>query len=244
MTDHADLAAVLDAELAARIITVHHPRARRISLRLDPSNDRIVLVRPRRASGRAVTAFVASRQTWIREKLGSLPPRIAFSDGACIPILGTAHRVRLVSGTRGGVWRENDVIFVAGRAEHAPRRLKEWLKDEARRTLAPIVRAMAAIAERKIARISVRDTVSRWGSCSSKGVLSFSWRLMFAPRGVALYVAAHEVAHLVHLNHGPKFWRAVEAILDATEMDAATRQEAASARHWLRRHGSALHRYG
>lgn len=239
-----DLCAVLPMDLAARVVSVASPRARRVSLRVDPAGARIVLVHPARANPRAVLAFVASRADWIRTHLDALPARIPFTDGACIPIAGADHRLRFAPEARGGVWREGDTILIAGRPEFAARRMKDWLKAEAKRALAPMAHAMAALIGRRVARITVRDTTSRWGSCSADGGLSFSWRLILAPRHVLTYVAAHEVAHLRHLDHGRPFWRTVDAILDGyvTEQDA--RREAASARDWLRRRGALLHRYG
>jgi predicted metal-dependent hydrolase len=109
---------------------------------------------------------------------------------------------------------------------------------EARAAIAPLARAMAAQLGRKVTRISVRDTTSRWGSCSRGGALSFCWRLILAPDAVFTYVVAHEVAHLAHMNHGPAFWRTVDKLMPP---GLGTPR---SARDWLRRHGAVLHRYG
>lgn len=239
-----DLQSVLPSALAARVATVVNPRARRLSLRLDPAGGQIVLVVPKRASSRTVLGFVGSRQAWIRAHLETLPPRIPFCDGALIPVGGTDHTLKLAPERRGGVWREGDTIMIAGQPEFAPRRMRDWLKREARRELTPLVHAMASALGCKVKQVTVRDTTSRWGSCSSDGKLSFSWRLMLAPRAVLLYVAAHEVAHLRHLHHRRIFWRTVDEVLDACVNDAAERRDAGLARDWLRRHGAGLHRYG
>lgn len=239
-----DLSAALGSELATRISTVLNPRARRMSLRLDPAGNQIVLVRPRRASDRTILNFVASRKEWIKARLDSLPPRIVFADGVHIPIAGQDHVLKLAPEKRGGVWREGETVFIAGQPEFAARRVKEWLKSEARRMLTPMVQAMATVIERKVKHVTVRDTTSRWGSCSSDGKLSFSWRLVLAPIPVLTYVAAHEVAHLKHLNHSDAFWRTVDDVLDAYEKDPARRRETDLARDWLQGHGAGLHRYG
>ena len=238
VTEAALTAALDDAALAARIVARVSPKARRISLRIDVGSGQVVLVQPRRMSARAVLAFVASKRDWIAEHLAKLPPRIAFTDGAAIPLRGTAHVVRFAPEERGGVWRRDGEIVVTGRAEHAPRRLTDWLKDEARTAIAPLARTLAEQLDRSVARVTVRDTTSRWGSCSPGGALSFSWRLILAPDDVFTYVVAHEVAHLKHMNHGPAFWRTVEMLMPEGA------EAARSARDWLRVHGAVLHRYG
>jgi predicted metal-dependent hydrolase len=237
------LARALDnPSLAARVIIDINPRARRISLRVDPTQGCIVLVRPRRASDRAVADFVISRQEWIDTHLQSMPPRIAFLDGVVIPYLGLDYILRFRPHERGGVWKDDDrkEIVVTGRAEHSARRLRDWLKNEARAALSAPVHAMAGELGKPVIRLTVRDTRSRWGSCSRDGKLSFSWRLIFAPHAVLKYVAAHEVAHLKHMNHSRAFWSTVETLLTSQSSEPNWK----SARQWLRRGGAALHRYG
>ncbi len=235
----ADLiAAVDDPALAARIAVRVSPQARRVTLRIDVASGQVILVQPRRASARSVLSFVASRRDWIVEHLANIPARILFADGVVIPLRGIAHTIRFAPEKRSPVRREGDEIIVAGRIEHAPRRLTDWLKGEARAGIAPLARRLAEKLDRKIARITVRDTTSRWGSCSPDGALSFSWRLILAPDDVFTYVVAHEVAHLRHMNHGPAFWRTVEMLMPDGP-DAAQ-----SARDWLRAQGAVLHSYG
>ena len=240
LTDTSLAKALDNQDLAARIAVDVNPRARRISLRVDPINGRVILVRPPRVSDRTVMAFVADKADWIAGHLETLPPRIAFVDGATVPYRGVDHTLRLRPEARGGVWREGLEIIVTGRPEHASRRLRDWLKDEARSLLTPAVYAMAAALEVSVTRITVRDTRSRWGSCARDGKLAFSWRLILAPEDVLIYVAAHEVAHLKHMNHSPAFWRTVESLLESTSLEG----DWTLARKWLRRGGAALHRYG
>jgi predicted metal-dependent hydrolase len=245
----AELAAYLKAalgDLAERIVTSINPRARRISLRLDPTLGHIVLVRPRGVSARAATRFAVEMRGWIETHLESLPPRIRFRDGVRVPYLGMEHLIRHAPDAKRGVWREDGVIFVSGREEHVARRVTDWFKAEAKNLLGPRARAMAESLGCKVARISVRDTRSRWGSCSADGKLSFSWRLILAPEAVLTYVAAHEVAHLRYLDHSRAFWRTVsEAQAAYVERDASKEvMTPGSAREWLRRSGTALHAYG
>ena len=225
-------------DIASRIIIETSARARRLGLRVEPARDCVVLVRPRRASNTAVTAFVAAHMSWICDHLKALPARVPFADGAVIPFQGVDHVLKARPQERGGVWREEGCIIVTGQPEHMGRRVTDWLKTEARSNLATLVNAMAATLGREVNRITVRDTRSRWGSCAQGGRLSFSWRLILAPPFVLRYVAAHETAHLLHANHGPAFKRATSDLLKPYGEDPAL------ARAWLGRHGSGLHRFG
>lgn len=244
----AELAAHLQAALgplSERITTTINPRARRISLRLDPAAGQIVLVRPRGVSARAATLFAVEMRGWIEARLEALPPRIRFQDGVSLPYLGIDHVIRHAPEARRGVWREDGVIFVSGREEYLARRVADWLKAEAKALLAPRARGMAQALGCKVARLSVRDTRSRWGSCSADGKLSFSWRLILAPEAVLTYVAAHEVAHLKHLDHSRAFWRTVNEALAAYAEDGKREvMPLGLAREWLHRSGTALHAYG
>jgi predicted metal-dependent hydrolase len=150
-------------------------------------------------------------------------------------LFGTPHVVRHRPDARGTVWLEGAEIHVAGRPEHLARRLRDWLTVEVRRRLLPLVHAKAQRVERAVKRITVRDTRSRWGSCGPDGGLSFSWRLVFAPAEVLDYLVAHEVAHLVHMNHGPRFWALARTLSDGPI-------EAPQA--WLKVHGETLLQYG
>jgi len=239
-----DLSQVLPPDLATRVVMHWSPRAKRLCVRLDPSAGHIVLVRPKRASASVTLKFVASRADWIQKHLAMLPPQIPFADGARIPIAGVDHTLRLAPEKRGGVWREDGHIMISGGAEFAARRMTDWLKEETRRVIAPMAHAMAESIGHKVKHVTVRDTTSRWGSCSPDGRLSFSWRLILAPLPVLIYVAAHEVAHLKHLNHGRAFWRTLDEVLDASVKEAEVRREARLASDWLNRHGAGLHRYG
>jgi predicted metal-dependent hydrolase len=214
---------------------LRNARARRASLRVDPARRRIVLTVPMRmARGTAVT-FAESQAGWIAARLKRLPERRPFADGAELPLFGAPHLVRHRPQTRGTVWLEGGEIHVAGRPEHLPRRLRDWLMAELRTRLVPMVHAKAAEVERVVSRITVRDNRSRWGSCGPDGTMSFSWRLVFAPPEVLDYLVAHEVAHLVHLNHGPRFW-ALARRLSAGPIEGP--------QAWLKANGEALLQYG
>ncbi|WP_193184686.1 M48 family metallopeptidase [Nisaea sediminum] len=215
-------------------------RARRLSLKVDPARGMPELVLPRGVAPTQAESFVARNVVWLEERLKRLPDSVPFADGVTIPLLGTDHLIRHTPERRGTVRRveagetEPARLEISGGADHLPRRLTDWLKREARREISERARFYAEQLGRRPARISIRDTRSRWGSCSSKGALSFSWRLILAPEHVLDYVCAHEAAHLIEMNHSHRFWALVERLVE--DMDTS--------RAWLKRHGAALHRYG
>ena len=209
-------------------------RARRLILRIDADSDGAVVTLPPGASLAEAVSLARREAGWIADRLAALPPRVPFADGAAIPLLGFEHRVCRQAGPRLPVRREGGEILVSGEPDHVARQLAGWLRQEALREITPRAHAKAQRLDRRVRRISVRDTRSRWGSCSPEGRLSFSWRLVMAPARVLDYVVAHEVAHLAEPRHGPAFWRTVAALHGDVDW----------ARRWLRRRGPALHRYG
>lgn len=211
-----------------------HPRARRLTLRLEPASGRFHLVLPRGVALAEGLAFARSRKAWILGQLDSLPPQVPFAPGAAIPYLGRDHEIVHQPEARGAVWREDGQICVTGFAEHLPRRVEDYLKMQARRELGERAHEKAAGIERRVTRIALRDTHSRWGSCARDGRINFSWRLILAPEPVLDYVVAHEVAHLVHMNHSRDFWRLV----------ARLTEDVPGSKQWLRRNGASLLRYG
>ena len=226
---------IAHAEHTLPVTFIRSARARRASLRVDPAHRRIVLTAPLRMARDTAVSFAQQQAGWIAARLKRLPDRRPFVDGAQVPLFGAPHRVRHRPDQRGTVWVEGDEIHVAGRAEHLPRRLRDWLTAEMRKRLAPIVQAKAERVERKVKRITVRDARSRWGSCGPDGAMSFSWRLVFAPPEVLDYLVAHEVAHLVHMNHGPRFWALAERLCDGPM---------ALPQAWLKTNGETLMQYG
>ncbi|MEX0340932.1 MAG: M48 family metallopeptidase [Arenibacterium sp.] len=204
-------------------------RARRISLRISRLDGRVTLTLPKRVSVHEAMDFARSKEAWIRKHLEERPEDCVVEIGAAIPVEGVARRISAVSGRR--VQLGADEIGVPGRA--VPARLQSWLKELARDRLAAASDHYASALGRSYTRITLRDTRSRWGSCSSEGALMYSWRLIMAPPEVLDYVAAHEVAHLVEMNHSPAFWALVEKLYGPYD----------APRKWLRVEGNALHRY-
>lgn len=209
-------------------------RARRISLRIDPRGPLVVVTLPARAGRAGGMALLTDNAVWVMNRLAALPPSISFADGASVPVSGIAHRVRHVPGGRGGAWLADNDICVAGEAEFVPRRVADLLRREARQRLGALTAAKAAMASVRPLRVTVKDTRTRWGSCTPDGTVMFCWRLVMAPVFVQDYLAAHEVAHLRHMNHGKRFWALVTEL--TPHADAAIA--------WLKSDGVSLLRTG
>jgi predicted metal-dependent hydrolase len=209
-------------------------RARRVRIRVDARKGEAVLVLPPRAALREGRDFAQSNAAWLRARLAELPPRVPFEPGVEIGVAGTSYVLHWDRHAPPRVHAIGALIVVGGPRDAFAHKVTEWLKRKARERVARRAEALAERAGRAIRRISIRDPRARWGSCTHKGDLSFSWRLILAPAHVLDYVVAHEVAHLVHLNHGPNFWKLVERLMP----------DFAEARAWLDRHGPELQRYG
>ncbi|MEO0791740.1 MAG: SprT family zinc-dependent metalloprotease [Pseudomonadota bacterium] len=227
--------------LPAPVEVRRHPQARRMTLRVSRTQRTVIMTLPMTCDLKQAGDFLSNHLDWVQERLGGLPEPQPFADGALVPLRGTPHRVIFGGMKRGhGVVKVGadaqgtPTLTVFGAPEHAPRRLREWLVSEARRDLDARVQIHAHRLRSSYNRITIRDQVSRWGSCSSNGNLSFSWRLILAPPAILDYVAAHEVAHLREMNHGPRFWA----------LCAQTCPDFAEAKNWLDLYGIELHRYG
>jgi predicted metal-dependent hydrolase len=216
-----------------------HRRARRYTLRIHPTDREAILTMPPRGTLMEAKDFAQLHGGWIAARLGRLPKAAPFYPGTIVPVRGVPHRIVHRPGMRGTVWAETRdsgerILCVAGAAEHIERRVHDYMKREVRADLQEAVQSCAQALGVKVKRLSIRDQSSRWGSCTSSGSLSFSWRLILAPPFVLDYLAAHEVAHLVEMNHSVRFWRVVARICPSAER----------AKKWLDTSGNDLHRYG
>lgn len=217
---------------AAPSVEVHlkrTARARRISLRVSSLDGRVTLTLPPHVPERVACAFAEEKARWISEAVGRVAEPVAVSPGASIPVEG--EEIRLVGGPGRSAKLDGGMLSVPG--SRAGIAAEAFLKTLARDRLAMAVDRHAAALGREPGRITLRDPRSRWGSCSAQGNLMFSWRLAMAPPPVLDYVAAHEVAHLAHMDHSSAFWTAVARLFP----------DHAAQRQWLRRDGQALHRY-
>ncbi len=213
-----------------------HPRSTRITLRIEPGARRLSLTVPTGLSHEEIDDFLNRHQGWLLTKLARFPQEDAvLGSGSILMLRGIAHKIEH-SGQLRGVTEvvtacETPVLKVSGLEEHIGRRITAFLKKEARSDLELAVGRHAIHVQKPVKSIAIKDTRSRWGSCSWDGNLSFSWRIIMAPPFVIDYLAAHEVAHLDEMNHGPKFWALCRRLCSRTD----------EAKTWLRKHGSQLH---
>ncbi|WOI55363.1 SprT family zinc-dependent metalloprotease [Palleronia sp. LCG004] len=217
----------LPGEPPVELVIRRSGRARRISLRVSALDGRVTLSVPAAASERAALDFAASKASWIRAQLACGVPAAQVGPGTVLSVLGRPREVAIGSGGAALLDRE---IRVSARRAIGPQ-VAALLKEAARDALERASRRHAAAIGCRPGRITMRDTRSRWGSCSAEGNLNYSWRLVLAPPDVLDYVAAHEVAHLRHMDHSRAFWSVVEEL----------RPDWRDHRDWLRREGSRLH---
>jgi predicted metal-dependent hydrolase len=227
-------------DIGAQLEVRRHPGARRLTLRVSRTRRAVIVTLPLQCDLDEAGTFLNRHIDWVRARLDSLPNQVPFEDGAAMPLRGEPHMITFTGSARSraiSISRERSQrpsIVVPGAKDFAANRLVRWLFDEARRDLEASVLRHTRLLSLKATRIAVRDQTSRWGSCSTTGALSFSWRLILAPPFVLDYVAAHEVAHLAEMNHGAGFWALVKKI----------RPDFEAGKQWLQVRGPDLHRYG
>jgi predicted metal-dependent hydrolase len=215
------------------IIIRKHSTSRRMVLRYQPLQHQISLTLPRYVSLKKGLHFVEEKRDWLTQQINEKSPQIPFVNGQVIPVLGKDYTLRHVGG-RGTISVTGNEILIHGDESFMKRRLLDWLKRQAKQEISAIADFKGKMIHKSVGKISLRDTSSRWGSCSHEGNLSFSWRLVFAPYEVLYYVVCHEVAHIEHHNHSHAFWKAVHLLCPNYE----------SYRDWLKIHGHKLYTYG
>ena len=227
--------AALEAALPVPIEIRPLRSAKRLRLRFDDRAGILKLTCPARTSRRAALAWALDQSDWIATQLRRSPAKIPLADGAVIPVEGRDTRLEWVEGASRHPELSSEALRCGGPLTSFPRRIQAFLKQLALETMSRDVEHYAAIAGVTVASVTVGDAASRWGSCSSAGRIRLSWRLIMAPAEVRRFVVAHEVAHRVHLNHGPGF-KALEARLVGPGLAAAKAE--------LRRSGPLLRRIG
>jgi len=202
-----------------------------LSLRVSRLDGRVTLTLPPRAPEREAIAFLRDREGWLRGHLAGIGADQRPAIGGHLPFLGTDMPI-MAGPVRRLTLRDGALIVPDEPDQRTATRLQTFVKSQARDHLAQASDHYAAQLGRSYKSLTLRDTRSRWGSCSSSGALMYSWRLVMAPQAVLNYVAAHEVAHLAEMNHSPAFWAVVERLFPTH----------ADCRRWLRTHGETLHR--
>lgn len=212
------------------ILIRKNARSKNMVLRYLSKQAAVSLSLPRYVSIRQGLNFAQSKSDWLEKQIAAHPQNIGLHDGAQIVVLSQRITICHVGG-RGTAKQDGDKLLVHGDAAFLERRVREWVIAKARQEIEKHVQHKTALIGLRAKKITLRDTTSSWGSCNHAGHLSFSWRLVFAPPEVLEYVVAHEVAHLMHLNHSPAFWQQV-AVLCPDYKRSYT---------WLKRHGKELH---
>jgi predicted metal-dependent hydrolase len=215
-------------------ITVHlrkNSRAKRYSLRISNKDGKISLTLPRWSNLNEAMAFARDQEGWMRKHLAKQLQPIDVRFGETILLDGIAHEI--AHGQGRSVVVDGGVIYIPGRDEQLVPKLRAYFKTLARERLVPASEHYAGLLGRSIGRVTLRDTRSRWGSCTSDGHLMYSWRLVMAPRAVQNYVAAHEACHLIEMNHSDAYWALVAQVSPNYKAD----------RNWLKVHGALLHQY-
>ena len=233
--DHLD---ILHDGTRFRVALRRRPTARRLTLRVSSATGEVVMTLPPRSSLAVARTFAISHGGWILARLAKMPERVPLAAGSLLPLRGIPHRIvhrsERSGATRAEVVDGEAVISVACEAPHLPRRVRDFLEREVRKDLTQAVKTYTEALGQGPKRITVRDTRSRWGSCTARGELNFSWRLILAPPLVLDYLVAHEMGHLREMNHSSRFWSLVESLCPNVE----------EAERWLKRNGAGLHRYG
>jgi hypothetical protein len=221
-----------------RVVLKTNARARRVSLRVDAARNRVVAVAPSERRLSEAVAFARERTPWMLERLAARPAGRPFVPGGGVPLRGAVVPLVAVPGAAAARLVEDAAglrIVSGGTGEAFARRVERLLRAEARRDLEARTEIHVRALGLALPKVALADPKSRWGSCTpSRGTIRYSWRLILAPPWVLDYVAAHEVAHLVHADHSPRFWAVVKSLLGDEKRGRA----------WLRAHGGELHAVG
>ncbi|MBC8130781.1 MAG: M48 family metallopeptidase [Rhizobiaceae bacterium] len=219
------------------LVVRRNPRAKRLIMRLSPGARELSITAPPRVSAAAILDFIERHKGWAESRIVRAEGLIEVADGAILPFRGGTLRIVHEPGRRGSRLDtaadalDDMVLRVGGDAGHLPRRVTDALKREARRDLQAAVDRHSAAVGLQPSAMTLKDTRSRWGSCSADRRLSFSWRIVMAPPEVLDYLVAHEVAHFRQMNHAPAFWSLCRALCPGMD----------EGRAWLKRHGASLH---
>ena len=210
------------------------PRARRISLRVVPGKGCFDLVVPQGVATAKALEFARSKASWLASRCETATKKQPFAKGMLIQFRGNRITIETTQQALRRVELTQDKLIVWDIRGNVDELVSDWLKNQAKQRFLKLANEKAAKLGKSFNNIRVRDTKTRWGSCSIRGNLNFSWRLIMAPDFVTDYIAAHEVAHLAHMNHSPYFWDKVAQLSPNTK----------KAKDWLREYGASLHLLG
>lgn len=214
------------------IVVRRYANARAYRLRLDAGAKVLRLSMPARGSVNKALAWAQQQGSWVEQQLGNAAQTLLLADGAIFPLEGEDVQICWQAGRGRTPQRDGNRLIVGGDRARAGSYVLRWLKERARLILSAESFDMAEGAGLKLASVAIGDPRSRWGSCSSRGALRYSWRLILAPPDVRRAIVAHEVAHLQHMNHSQAFHAAHQELLGDCP---------GFANQWLRQHGRELH---
>lgn len=211
---------------------VNSQRAKRLSLRIDEKQHIPVLTIPKRCSQAKVKEFLDTNHDWVVNMMARLPLAVRFSDGDKISFWGKNYVIRHCLENRFSGF-DGDVLKISGDIEFLHRRVMEYLKTQTLKTISEMTVEKAALIGKKVKSVAIKDTRSRWGSCTTSGHISYNWRICMAPLEVINYLVCHEVSHLKHPDHSSEFWDCVAQLCP----------EYKETRRWLKTHGKSLYKY-
>lgn len=209
-------------------------RAKSLRLSLDSARRELRLSLPMRANLKRALGWAQEHEGWVRTQLAALPQMVMLDDGVVFPLEGRDVRICWVEGASRTIRLEGDQLLLGGAAESVGARVLRWLKNRAKLVLEAESLAIAQDHGLIVASVGIGDPRSRWASCASSGAIRYSWRLILCPPAVRRATVAHELAHLLHMDHSSAFHAAHRRILG---------EDPRQARVWLRTHGNALHRF-
>lgn len=223
----------ISQEVGMDIKVVRSQSANKLILRIDAKERIPVLSVPAFCSQRRAVKFVNDNMDWILQALAKLPEVKKFADGESISLFGQQVVICHRPDEKGGVWLENNLLCVSGKAEFLHRRVRDYIKRQAGDKFYERSKKLAEQIGCKLNGVVIKDTKSRWGSCSSLHNINYSWRIALAPEFVIDYLMAHEVSHLKHQDHSDAFWACVAQLCP----------EWSQGNSWLRRNGKSLYAY-
>jgi predicted metal-dependent hydrolase len=221
-------------EQTVPLIVRKTPRAKRLTLRLQfKKQNQVILTAPDRTSANTLSSFIERSLPWLEKQILQDKPRQVYRHGMSMTILDKSYELRHKTSPSFCLWWGEDYLLIHAPAEKLGYYVKKALYQTACQFLQSQTLDYASQIDKTVKRVTVRDTRSRWGSCTGQGNISYSWRLIFAPMAVAKYVCAHEVAHLIEMNHSVHFWNIVKNLCPDYKL----------LRQWLRQNGTALFQY-
>ncbi len=224
----------INADLGFDMKIIHPGRSRRLSLRIDKKDRVAVLTIPKYCSRKKAVSFVESHQDWVLDNLRKIPELKNFQNNDVISLFGKEYRIEHTN-IRGNTRldKKEQILYISGGEEFLHRRVKDFIKKLALEEFTKRSIKIADKIDKKVHNVCIKDTKSRWASCSTLNNINYSWRLALAPEYVIRYIVAHEVSHLKHQDHSAFFWALVEYL----------EKDAKRGRDWLTQNGHLLYMY-